>query len=160
MRFALITYSTNVRLIFSFSRYTTKALVLDAISTTQYVSGSTNTAEALAAAEEMFSSPAYGDRSDAENVAILLTDGQSNIFPENTIPSANRLKATGTKVIAIGIGLTNYDEISQIASGPKDVFKVQGFDVLGDVKAEIIGSSCSAAEPRVEVPREEEIFEN
>ena len=85
--------------------------------------------------------PGFGERRTAENVVILLTDGQSNINYYDTIPAATDLKSDGVTVIGIGIGLTNADELNAIASGPREVFQVATFDALNDIKAEIVSVS-------------------
>lgn len=53
-RFSLITYSTGVKTIFSFDRYNTVGQILEAVQTTSYTSGSTNTAGGLREAIQIF----------------------------------------------------------------------------------------------------------
>ena len=53
-----------------------------------YIYGSTNTADSLKTMREQIFNPARGDRPDAPNIAIILTDGVSNINPRRTIPEA------------------------------------------------------------------------
>ena len=106
----------------------------------RYTPGSTNTAGGLRQAHQMFQ-PGFGERRTAQNVVILLTDGQSNINYYDTIPAATDLKSDGVTVIGIGIGLTNADELNAIASGPREVFQVATFDALNDIKAEIVSVS-------------------
>ena len=45
-----------------------------------------------------------GDRPDALNIAIVITDGESTIDKERTIPEAEAARAAGITVFAIGIG--------------------------------------------------------
>lgn len=144
-RFALITYSTNVQTIFSFNRYTLPEDTIEAIETTIYQAGSTNTADGLRQAIQMYQ-PGFGERPNAKDVVILMTDGQSNINYWDTIPAATDLKAIGAKVIGIGIGLENYDEINGIASSVKDVFPVTSFNNLAEVEHDILEGSCSGTE--------------
>lgn len=54
--FALITYSTEVKTIFSLNRYSTLQQILEAVQTTTYTSGSTNTAGALRQASQLYQS--------------------------------------------------------------------------------------------------------
>lgn len=56
-RFSLITYSTDVKTIFSFNRYNTIEQILEAVQTTTYIAGSTNTASGLREAIQLFTSP-------------------------------------------------------------------------------------------------------
>lgn len=86
--------------------------------------------------------PSFGDRPSADNLVILLTDGQSNVNFYDTIPSARDLKSDGVTIIGIGIGLSNADELNAIASGPTDVFQVATFEALDEIKAEIVSVSA------------------
>ena len=42
--------------------------------------------------------PQNGDRFDAPNYVIIITDGNSNINPEETVPEANRDKNLGEQI--------------------------------------------------------------
>lgn len=141
-RFGMIVYSTEVRLIFSLGRYSNAGTILNAVGGTRYYPGSTNTAGGLRTALEILSNH-YGARRSADDIVILITDGQSNVNSHDTIPAAEELKATGARVLTIGVGLTDYSEVGQIASTSEDVFKVSGFNVLKDIKTDILDSSCS-----------------
>ncbi|CAC5417435.1 unnamed protein product [Mytilus coruscus] len=138
-RFALITYSTRVNLVFSLGRYS-NGNVGKVISTTRYKAGSTNTAGGLRTAADVLKM--NGGRSSAEDIVILLTDGQSNLNSRDTIPSAEALKQKGVKVITVGIKITDTDEIKAIASSEKEVFIAKDFQSLTDIKQEISENSC------------------
>ena len=60
------------------------------------------------------------DRRDASNIAVLITDGSSNIDATKTRPSAQEARLIfNTKIITIGItNQTNQDELQEIASDP------------------------------------------
>ncbi|GAB1610762.1 hypothetical protein Ahia01_001362700 [Argonauta hians] len=141
MRYALITYSNDATLVFSFSRYKDAGSVASIIKRTPYKPGSTNTASALANAADIFS-PDYGSRVNSEKVVILITDGMSNVNDHLTIPNAQMLKARVDKVMAIGVGLDNMAEINQIASSDRFVYTVQDFTLLTDVENDIVGGTC------------------
>jgi hypothetical protein len=51
-------------------------------------------------------------------------------------------QSDGVTIIGIGIGLTNADELNSIASGRQDVFQVNTFEALNDIKAEVVRVSC------------------
>lgn len=142
-RFALITFSTNVRLVFSFGRYRELRVINHVLSHTRYTPGSTNTAGGLATALDIFK-PQYGARNDAEDIVILITDGESNMHKEDTIPNAAALKEMGARILALGIGLSDYSEISQIASEETDVFRVDTFSELSSIKSSILSRSCDS----------------
>jgi len=141
-RFGLITYSTNVRLVFSLGRYTSAAMIGHAVSHSRYTPGSTNTAGGLRTALDILTN-SYGGRRDAEDIVILITDGKSNVNEDDTIPSANDLKNGGARILTIAVGMSDYTEINQIASSPDAIFKVNGYHVLHEVKHDILESSCN-----------------
>ena len=60
----------------------------------------------------------HGDRRDAPNVAVIITDGESTERQADTIPMAQVLKDAGTRVISVGItSSVNMTELRAIASG-------------------------------------------
>jgi len=142
-RFCLIRYSTSVSTIFSLNRYNDAKDVTHAIRSASYVFGSSNTAGGLRQAIDMFT-PAFGDRSSAENIAILITDGDSNHNHQDTIPAAEDLRAKGVRVIGVGIGLRDFKEINAVASSQQDVFKVRSFAELDAMKRNVEEGTCRA----------------
>ena len=59
-----------------------------AIERLQYVKGRTNTAEALLYIRTEMFTALNGDRQDVPNFAVVITDGESNINEERTLPEA------------------------------------------------------------------------
>ena len=86
-----------------------------------------------------------GDRSDAPNVAIVITDGVSNINSRRTIPEAEESRDVGIHIYAVGIGLTDTRELNGIASEPasENAFAVNNFDQLSGLGEKIFTASCS-----------------
>lgn len=118
-RVGVMTYSDSSTIQFNLNEYSDKASVLNAISFAQ-VSGFTNTQDALRVLRtQMFNSA--GDRPGVQNVAIVMTDGLSNVQQDNTIPEAQLAQQSGITVMAVGIqdqdGI-NYVEIEGISSNP------------------------------------------
>lgn len=141
-RFSLIVYATGVSTIFSFNRYSQMDDILTAIKSTKYIMGSTNTAGGLRQAWQMFQ-PGFGSRRDATDIVLLLTDGESNINFQDTIPAAEDLKKDGVRVIGIGIGLKKFDELNAIASSTSDVYKVQSSAELMEIQHSLKQATCS-----------------
>jgi hypothetical protein len=57
----------------------------------------------------------------SRKLVLLLTDGQSNIKKENTIPNAQKLKDRGVEVFVIAVGgqhMRGIDEMAHIATFP------------------------------------------
>jgi len=87
-----------------------------------------------------------GDRDDAANVAIVITDGVSNINARRTIPEAEQSRDIGIKIYAVGIGLTDTRELLAIASTPADdhAFAVNDFDQLAGLENQLFGRYCQS----------------
>ena len=140
-RFALITFSDEVQIVFSLGRYNELGIIRNAVKYARYRPGSTNTAGALRVAEEI-STSSYGDRYDAENIVFVITDGQSNVKEYDTIPAAQAVKDMGARIITIGVNVNDMTEINRIASSEDDVYRVGAFANLEDIKEDILARSC------------------
>ena len=95
----LVTYSTNARVEFSLNQLTDSASIQEFLSTIPYREGWTATAWALFFARSMLGTPFYGARLSTEGVpkiAVLITDGQSNLHPIE--PQATLLRESGVQV--------------------------------------------------------------
>lgn len=144
VRVGVVIYSTADYVMFQLNEYKTKAAVLNAVDNIPYRFGSTNTADALRTMREEMFSVANGDRPDVDNVAIVVTDGVSNINSARTVPEAEQARAENIHVYAIGIGLTDTVELDGIASKPveENRFAVQDFAELSDLRHEVFASLC------------------
>ncbi|KAH9500955.1 Collagen alpha-5(VI) chain [Bulinus truncatus] len=93
--------------------------------------------------DDQFFSPSHGGRLDANDVVIIMTDGLSS-DREETQRTADLLKADGITVIAVGIGsLADKIELEGMATDPKKhVFRIDSFDMLHVLKAELVKSAC------------------
>ncbi len=78
-------------------------------------------------------------------VAVVITDGQSNVNRSLTIPSALALRESGATVYSIGVGsMIDMDELVAIASSPRNVRLLQGFDVteFSGLRSRITTEAC------------------
>ena len=64
-------------------------------SETQYFYGSTHTSAALRRMRTRMFTKEHGDRENVQNIAIVLTDGISNVNHEATIKEARSAKRQG-----------------------------------------------------------------
>ncbi|XP_076986208.1 collagen alpha-5(VI) chain [Tamandua tetradactyla] len=71
---------------------------------------------------------------------IVLTDGKSM---DNVLEPAEKLRAEGVIIHAIGIGNANKAELQQIAGGEERVSFGQNFDSLKGIKNEVVHSICT-----------------
>lgn len=139
----VLTYSTSFKIEFQIGQHTTSAELQKAIDEIPYTYGSTNTADALLTmATKMFTTSA--DRPDAPNIAVVVTDGVSNINSRRTITEAVNARAKNIHIYSIGIGLRDTKEVFAIATPPpeENSFNVQSFDELRGLDQKIFSSIC------------------
>ncbi|XP_066018098.1 von Willebrand factor A domain-containing protein 1-like [Pocillopora verrucosa] len=100
-RYAAVTFATGATTDFKFVANPVAGIK---IKNLPYLPGSTNTQAALKEAKRIFEDPSSGKRPGARKIAILITDGQSNVDPTKTIPNAELLKASGVEIFVIAVG--------------------------------------------------------
>ena len=93
-----------------------------------------------------FTSTRFGDRIDARNLAVVLSDGNSNINPENTFPEAAAAREDGIYIMGVAVGnkFANMVEMEGIASIPskENVFSVERYSELMNLVGTISESTC------------------
>ena len=98
----MVLFSDNAENIFFLDSFSNNGDVSNAISNLPYLNGATNTqAGIVKMLEEQFVAN-RGDRADATNVAVVITDGESTVDSGNTLPAAGRAKGAGIEIISIG----------------------------------------------------------
>ena len=143
-KFAAIKFSDKAHLLFNFvSPDQAKTKLLNVPRN----NGWTNTQDALKMARrDLFLNPAAsGHGQYARRLAVVVTDGNSNIQRDQTIPQAIQLKGIGTRVMVIAVG--NYGdsgrkEMKDIASYPpgENLFFVDDFNDMYQVTFMAINS--------------------
>lgn len=109
---------------------------------------STNTADALMRLRRgVFVQEGGARRTDMAipRVAVVITDGRSNVNQSLTIPSAMALRMEGVTVYSVGIGNNiDMEELDAIASSPENVMLVQNFDVteFDGLRSRITDDAC------------------
>nr|XP_022302314.1 collagen alpha-1(XIV) chain-like [Crassostrea virginica] len=134
---AVITFSAGSRLEFDFNGHNSKDDVIRAIRGLSYTDGmSTTIYRALEQARREVFTPGAGDRPNVKNLAVILTDGETNpgeydaysleMAKTLTRQEANQLKFHGVEVFGIGVGhrVDNVEMvgISTCNNKPADVF--------------------------------------
>ena len=147
-RVAVIIYSTDVRLLFNLNTYRDNTSLIQAIRRIPYTGGLTNTAEAIRVLRSGVLSEALGVRPSNETtqIAIILTDGRSNL-PNVTREQAELLhNQTDFKVFAVGVGdAVDLDELRHIASSSAFALRIANFsgDELQRFEDAIRQQTCS-----------------
>ena len=86
-----------------------------------------------------------GDRDNALNYAIMITDGNSNINSDNTIPQAIDARVNGIHLIVIAVGTdVNRIELDAMASEPKNanIHTLNSINDLMTIRDQIVNSIC------------------
>ena len=91
----------------------------------------------------LFSGPQVGDRPAVGNVAIVVSDGHSNINENNTIPEARLAKDSGIRILSV-IVTDDYNqaEMTSIASSVDDVFLLTNATYMSSVVDAVLNRLC------------------
>lgn len=118
-RIGAISFSDTSYVDFNLNSYTNKGDVISAIKRITFLGGKTDIASALQMLTNTMYLPANGGRSNAQRVAILFTDGDSNIDSQDTIPYAVNARNAQIFIIVVGLGTdVVLVELRSIASRP------------------------------------------
>lgn len=115
-RVGIVSYADSAVVNAYLDTYTTMEQLQNSLAFS-FDGGRTNTQGAIRLAYENVFAGQRGDRGDVPNIAILLTDGNSNLQQERTIAEAVNARQRGVQmyVVAMGTGI-NADEINGMAS--------------------------------------------
>lgn len=139
-RIATIAYSGEARISFFLDTFTNRSFVINALEEVEYFNvavppGSnrgTNTAEALTTLRNEIFTEENGARAaqfGIPRIAVVITDGRSNVDSSETIPSAQRLHDDGVIVFGVGVGSRiNVDELRAIGSSQDFTVLLSSFD--------------------------------
>ena len=153
-RVGAIVFSEDVRLAFSLDRYNNGEEVQEAILNIAYMGQTTNTPSALTQTRNQCFTTANGDRPDAINLAIIVTDGFP--YPINrrspAIAEAAALRSAGASMIAIGVtDAIDQDFLKEMSSPPQlegqNYFTARDFTLLQGIIRDVVESTC-----QIEVP--------
>ena len=119
-RFGFVTFSNWAENIFYLDSYDNIEDMKNAIVAISYVGGSTNTYAGLREMHNTQFVESKGDRPGIPNIAILITDGASNIESEQTIPEAEAAREDGILIFSIGVNaFDSEEEIKLVSSQPQ-----------------------------------------
>ena len=132
VRVGILLYSTRVYEQFHLNTYTTQQGIISAISKMHRLLGDANIADAIRAAKDTMFTIENGDRPEVPNVAVVITEGVSNIHSMKAIREADKAKEAGIRLFVIGIGVEDGAELDYIASQPMEEnrISIKDFDDL------------------------------
>ena len=146
-RVSIVTYQDTEQVRFNLDEYTSKDEVINAIAFDQAKRKGTHTSSALRTMREDMFTPRNGDRNGVDNVAIVMTDGRSNIEQDNTIPEADLAKDGAIRLITVGVGRrVGVSEINGMASRPssENAFLLINESDLNEVADLILDQLCES----------------
>ncbi len=135
---------------FYLDTYTKKENLLSAIRRIPYVGSYTNTSGGLRLMMNEQFIESKGDRRNVKNIAIVLTDGSSNLDVDKTIPDAQDAQNRGIQMFSVGISdAIAQVEIKGLSSPPQEenrnYFLSTDFRYLETIRNTIVEVVCSAA---------------
>lgn len=146
-RVGFLTYGNRAHIIFHLNNFTSAAAMKPAILAAKFLDENTNTSGGIYVARNIMFTQANGERPQAPNMAIVITDGESTYDHDKTIPYAQEAKAQGILLISIGVGdKISKDELNGIASPGGDgkplVFQVGNYDMLSQIQDALARVAC------------------
>ncbi|CAH1788338.1 unnamed protein product [Owenia fusiformis] len=142
----VISFSDIARVEFNLNAFSTAEDVVNAINGITQLNDGTKTNLGLDLLTTELFTVSNGDRLGVPNLAVVVTDGQSNDLALTT-DSAASVQAAGIQVFAIGIGdmnSLNTDELNIIASDPDyaHMYIIENFDLLANISKDVASSTC------------------
>jgi hypothetical protein len=131
---------------FDLTTFQDSASLENAINRLYYYNSLTNTQDGINVASNVIFTPP-GDRPNIQNLAIVITDGESNVNKERVEEEAARLKEKAT-VVAVGVSNAQEAELKIIASNDDLVLRVTDFQALEKELDRIVSSVCGIVIPR------------
>ncbi|XP_063113676.1 matrilin-2 isoform X4 [Cavia porcellus] len=147
-RVGLLQYSTQVRPEFTLRSFQSAKDMRKAVAQMKYMGKGSMTGLALKHMFERSFTPAEGARplsARVPRVAIVFTDGRAQ---DDVSEWANKAKAHGIEMYAVGIGKAIEEELQEIASEPatKHLFYAEDFSSMGQISAKLKQGICEALE--------------
>ncbi|XP_077129781.1 integrin alpha-X-like isoform X2 [Ranitomeya variabilis] len=139
-QFALIQYSEDVTVEFTFRRFSTNRDLTDGLNIRYQDGGYTRTRTAILKAINDLFIPL--SRKVSRKLLIVITDGQSNGETVSFRETARKAEELGIQRISIGVGASftspnAYKELQYIASSSDSIYQVNDFSALNDIQKKL-----------------------
>ena len=153
-RIGAILFSDTARLEFALNQYSDIEQLKMALRNIMYEGLSTNTPEALRMARQQCFNEASGDRSDVQNIAVIITDGVPHPADRRqpAISEAQVLRSYGVSVFAVGVtNLIDKDLLRALSSQPqvedRNYFTSPSFVALNEISSVLGQAVCATSTP-------------
>ncbi|NXV22033.1 CO6A6 protein, partial [Cepphus grylle] len=137
VRFGLVQFSHFNELEFKLDKYTSASDLIKGIENIRQIGGNTNTGAALAYMKPLFEE---ARRPGMPCHLVVLTDGQSQ---DSVTEPAMKLREDQINIYAIGVRGANRTQLYEIAGVKNRVYFVHDFDLLKDIKNEVVREICT-----------------
>ncbi|OWF53570.1 Cartilage matrix protein [Mizuhopecten yessoensis] len=142
----LMQYSSYPNVEFPLNMYTDRIDALKAVENIHYMSGGTNTADAIKYMREHMFSLNSGARGNVPRIAIVVTDGGSINGASTTYQADQARQTNNIGLIAVGVGNNiNKNELDSIADNPasQHVITVSSYDQLDQIVDQLLAKTCT-----------------
>ncbi|ESN92083.1 hypothetical protein HELRODRAFT_104083 [Helobdella robusta] len=146
-RVGIIVFSDDAQLSIRLNDYWNMQDLITAIYKIVYRGQRTNTAAALNLLRTQAFTATNGDRSGVPNVAIIVSDGNSNINPSSTVDEAIACRQAGIRLVTASLGDSiNMAEIKNIASFPIEfnAYNVTNYTLVDNLIQLAVQSTCDS----------------
>lgn len=140
VRLGVAKYADSPNLEFDLTTYSDVKTLEKAIDGIRQIGGGTETGRALDFMGPLFDKAMASRGHKVTEYLVVITDGKSS--DEVKIP-AEKLRAQGVVIYAIGVKNADEAELKEISGDPKKTFFVNNFDALKPIKDDIVTDICS-----------------
>lgn len=132
-RVGVLKFGSSAFVQFNLNAFVTTEQLTAAVDEIRYSHGYTYTADAIRVAREMMFQASKGDRPDARNVLVIITEGQANVRPSQTMDEVRKARNAGIHLVPIGIGSNSREDLKAMASHNLGMFFVDSFYQLDNM---------------------------
>lgn len=140
VRIGVAKYADSPNLEFDLTKHSDAKTLEKAVGKIEQKGGGTETGRALKFMSPHFERAMATRGHKVPEYLVVITDGKSS---DDVKVPAEKLRAQGVTVYAIGVKDAVEAELQQIAGDPKRTFFVKNFDALRPIKDDIVTDICS-----------------
>lgn len=140
VRVGVAKYADAPTLEFDLTTHSDSKALEKAVENIKHIGGGTNTGSALSFMGPLFQKAMLTRGHKVPEYLMIITDGNSS---DKVLAPAEKLRAQGVVVYAIGVKKAIVSELEEIAGSPEKTFFVDNFDALRPIKDDIITDICS-----------------
>ncbi|XP_062254853.1 collagen alpha-6(VI) chain isoform X1 [Platichthys flesus] len=140
VRVGVAKYAASPELEFDLDKYENAMKLEKAVEEIKHVGGGTETGKALKFMSPLFENASRSRGHKVQEFLVVITDGKST---DGVKVPAEKLRAEGVIIYAIGVKKANETELLQIAGDKQKRFYVKNFEALKLIKDDIITDICS-----------------